>query len=185
MGDDALIKNVFGSDSDSDSDDGPAAKPAVSPAKGDDVQKDRPAEDAPEDGAEAAGRPAGFKSSLEENLSDFEDDEEKKEEEFGTRSRTHARAPRSPIAANGCGSARDDLWWIIHDQHTKCAAGFSVSVGFSDTYYVLLHHRPGPLHHPVSLYLSISPPLRLSLSLSLTHLTAPPSRSCWRTPQKH
>ena len=98
MGDDALIKNVFGSDSDSDSDDGPAAKPAVSPAKGDDAQKDRPAEDAPEDGAEAAGRPAGFKSSLEENLSDFEDDEEKKEEEFGTRSRTHARAPRSPIA---------------------------------------------------------------------------------------
>jgi hypothetical protein len=99
MGDDALIKNVFGSDSDSDSDDGPAAKqPAVSPAKGDDVQKDRPAEDAPEDGAEAAVRPAGFKSSLEENLSDFEDDEEKKEEEFGTRSRTHARAPRSRIA---------------------------------------------------------------------------------------
>ena len=97
MGDDALIKNVFGSDSDSDSDDGPAAKPAVSPAKGYDVQKDRPAEDAPEDGAEAAGRPAGFKSSLEENLSDFEDDEEKKEEEFGTRSRTHARAPRSRI----------------------------------------------------------------------------------------
>jgi hypothetical protein len=35
---------------------------------------------------------------LEENLSDFEDDEEKKEEEFGTRSRTHARAPRSRIA---------------------------------------------------------------------------------------
>ena len=85
MGDDALIKNVFGSDSDSDDDAAAAAPPAAAPtedagaAKGDDAEGEvhadadliPDADDAERDGADP-DRPPGFKSSLEENLSDEE-----------------------------------------------------------------------------------------------------------------
>jgi len=97
MGDDALIKNVFGSDSDSDDDAAAAAPPAAAPtedagaAKGDgaegevhaDADPIPDADDSERDGADP-DRPPGFKSSLEENLSDEEqEDDEKEEEKFG------------------------------------------------------------------------------------------------------
>ena len=100
MGDDALIKNVFGSDSDSDDDAAAAAPPAAAPtedagaAKGDgaegevhaDADPIPDADDAERDGADP-DRPPGFKSSLEENLSDEEqEDDDKEEEKFGERS---------------------------------------------------------------------------------------------------
>ena len=100
MGDDALIKNVFGSDSDSDDDAAAAAPPAGAPtedagaAKGDDAEGEvhadadpiPDADDAERDGADP-DRPPGFKSSLEENLSDEEqEDDDKEEEKFGERS---------------------------------------------------------------------------------------------------
>jgi len=69
----------------------------------------------------------------------------------------------SPIAANGCGSARDDLWWIgLFTISTLIVQPVFLFQLVFDTYYVLLYHRPGPFHHPVS------PPLHLSASLSLS-----------------
>ena len=141
----------------------------------------RPAASAPSSGASSAGRSFCTSSPFAGETAGCFAAGPSSESESESEPKTFLMSASSPIAAGGCGSARDDLWRIIHDQHTKCAAGFSVSVGFSDNYYVLATPSTRALPSP---RLSLSPPLYPSLSLSLTHFTAPPSRSCWRTPQK-
>ena len=145
----------------------------------------RPAASAPSSGASSAGRSFCTSSPFAGETAGFAAGPSS-ESESESEPKTFLMSASSPIAAGGCGSARDDLWWTGRDysRSVVCWRRFFCFSWFQWTLITfLLHHRPGPFHHPVSppLHLSAS----LSLSLSLTHFTAPPSRSCWRTPQKH
>ena len=141
----------------------------------------RPAASAPSSGASSAGRSFCTSSPFAGETAGFAAGPSS-ESESESEPKTFLMSASSPIAAGGCGSARDDLCWIIHDQHTtsKCAAGFSVWFFVLTLITFLLPYTIDPGR-------SITPSLRLPLplSLSLAHFTAPPSRSCWRTPQKH
>jgi hypothetical protein len=84
----------------------------------------RPAASAPPSGASSAGRSFRTSSpSFAGETAGFAAGPSS-ESESESEPKTFLMSASSPIAAGGCGSARDDLWWIIHDQHTKCAGRF-------------------------------------------------------------
>ena len=127
----------------------------------------RPAASAPSSGASSAGRSFCTSSPFAGETAGFAAGPSS-ESESESDPKTFLMSASSPIAANGCGSARDyDLWWtgrIIHDQ-MSVGAGFSVSVGFSDTYYVLATPSTRAVASP---RLSLSPYLHISTSPSLS-----------------